>query len=183
MNFKKIKTKLTSLVSLGFVLLSMAPTGAVQAKDSSHSGAAYLQVELDPGSHRIQSNVSYSPIGNAWFGQDVSKSPEWMAEKISWSPESWKFTGSLLDTGNLDTAIGSMGLLKNATTGKYWSPARTADSFKLETKGFESTDNGRGNLALTFPGWAAADRVFVLNKNGTHSKGIDRNADDTSNEF
>ena len=79
MNFKKIKNKLTSLAGLGLILLSLAPTGAVQAKDSSHTGAAYLQVELDPGGHRIQSNVSYSPIGNAWFGQDVTKSPEWMA--------------------------------------------------------------------------------------------------------
>lgn len=183
MNFKKIKTKLTSLVSLGFVLLSMAPTGAVQAKDSSHSGAAYLQVELDPGSHRIQSNVSYSPIGNAWFGQDVTKSPEWMAEKISWSPESWKFTGALLDSGSVDQAVASVGNIKTFTTGKYWSPTKTAESFKTETLPMENTKVGRANLSLTFPGWAAADRVFVLNKNGTSGEGIDRNADDTSNEF
>lgn len=183
MNFKKIKNKLTSLAGLGLVLLSLAPTGAVQAKDSSHTGAAYLQVELDPGGHRIQSNVSYSPIGNAWFGQDVTKSPEWMAEKISWSPESWKFTGALLDSGSVDQAIASVSNIKAMTTGKYWSPTKTAESFKDETKIMENTETGRGNLALTFPGWAAADRVFVLNKDGTHSKGIDRNADDTSNEF
>lgn len=183
MNFKKIKNKLTSLAGLGLVLLSLAPTGAVQAKDSSHTGAAYLQVELDPGGHRIQSNVSYSPIGNAWFGQDVTKSPEWMAEKISWSPESWKFTGALLDSGSVDQAVASVSNIKAMTTGKYWSPTKTAESFKDETKIMENTETGRGNLALTFPGWAAADRVFVLNKDGTHSKGIDRNADDTSNEF
>ena len=183
MNFKKIKNKLTSLAGLGLVLLSLAPTGAVQAKDSSHTGAAYLQVELDPGGHRIQSNVSYSPIGNAWFGQDVTKSPEWMAEKISWSPESWKFTGALLDSGSVDQAVASVGNIKTFTTGKYWSPTKTAESFKTETAPMENTETGRGNLALTFPGWAAADRVFVLNKDGTHSKGIDRNADDTSSEF
>ena len=183
MNFKKIKNKLTSLAGLGLILLSLAPTGAVQAKDSSHTGAAYLQVELDPGGHRIQSNVSYSPIGNAWFGQDVTKSPEWMAEKISWSPESWKFTGALLDSGSVDQAVASVSNIKAMTTGKYWSPTKTAESFKDETKIMENTETGRGNLALTFPGWAAADRVFVLNKDGTHSKGIDRNADDTSNEF
>jgi hypothetical protein len=182
-NFKKIKNKLTSLAGLGLVLLSLAPTGAVQAKDSSHTGAAYLQVELDPGGHRIQSNVSYSPIGNAWFGQDVTKSPEWMAEKISWSPESWKFTGALLDSGSVDQAVASVGNIKTFTTGKYWSPTKTAESFKTETAPMENTETGRGNLALTFPGWAAADRVFVLNKDGTHSKGIDRNADDTSSEF
>ena len=163
--------------------MSLAPTGAVQAKDSSHTGAAYLQVELDPGGHRIQSNVSYSPIGNAWFGQDVTKSPEWMAEKISWSPESWKFTGALLDSGSVDQAVASVGNIKTFTTGKYWSPTKTAESFKTETAPMENTETGRGNLALTFPGWAAADRVFVLNKDGTHSKGIDRNADDTSSEF
>ena len=183
MNFKKIKNKLTSLAGLGLVLLSLAPTGAVQAKDSSHTGAAYLQVELDPGGHRIQSNVSYSPIGNAWFGQDVTKSPEWMAEKISWSPESWKFTGALLDSGSVDQAVASVGNIKTFTTGKNWSPTKTAESFKTETAPMENTETGRGNLALTFPGWAAADRVFVLNKDGTHSKGIDRNADDTSSEF
>ena len=183
MNFKKIKNKLTSLAGLGLILLSLAPTGAVQAKDSSHTGAAYLQVELDPGGHRIQSNVSYSPIGNAWFGQDVTKSPEWMAEKISWSPESWKFTGALLDSGSVDQAVASVGNIKTFTTGKYWSPTKTAESFKTETAPMENTETGRGNLALTFPGWAAADRVFVLNKDGTHSKGIDRNADDTSSEF
>ena len=183
MNFKKIKNKLTSLAGLGLILLSLAPTGAVQAKDSSHTGAAYLQVELDPGGHRIQSNVSYSPIGNAWFGQDVTKSPEWMAEKISWSPESWKFTGALLDSGSVDQAVASVGNIKTFTTGKYWSPTKTAESFKTETAPMENTETGRGNLARTFPGWAAADRVFVLNKDGTHSKGIDRNADDTSSEF
>lgn len=183
MNFKKIKNKLTSLAGLGLILLSLAPTGAVQAKDSSHTGAAYLQVELDPGGHRIQSNVSYSPIGNAWFGQDVTKSPEWMAEKISWSPESWKFTGALLDSGSVDQAVASVGNIKTFTTGKYWSPTKTAESFKTETAPMENTETGRGNLALTFPGWAAADRVFVLNKDGTHSKGIDRNDDKTSSEF
>lgn len=172
-----------SLTGLSLILLSLAPTGAVQAKDSSHTGAAYLQVELDPGSHRIQSNVSYSPIGNAWFGQDVTKSPEWMTEKISWSPESWKFTGALLDSGSVDKAIASVASTKDMTTGKYWSPTKTADSFKAETLNLEKTDDGRGNLALTFPGWAAADRVFVLNKDGTHSKGIDRNDDKTSDEF
>ena len=165
------------------ILLSLAPTGAVQAKDSSHTGAAYLQVELDPGGHRIQSNVSYSPIGNAWFGQDVTKSPEWMAEKISWSPESWKFTGALLDSGSVDQAVASVGNIKTFTTGKYWSPTKTAESFKTETAPMENTETGRGNLALTFPGWAAANRVFVLNKDGTHSKGIDRNDDKTSSEF
>ena len=183
MNFKKIKNKLTSLAGLGLILLSLAPTGAVQAKDSSHTGAAYLQVELDPGGHRIQSNVSYSPIGNAWFGQDVTKSPEWMAEKISWSPESWKFTGALLDSGSVDQAVASVGNIKTFTTGKYWSPTKTAESFKTETAPMENTDVGRANLALTFPGWAAADRVYVLNKDGTSGEGIDRNGDKTSSEF
>ena len=183
MNFKKIKNKLTSLAGLGLILLSLAPTGAVQAKDSSHTGAAYLQVELDPGGHRIQSNVSYSPIGNTWFGQDVKKSPEWMAEKISWSPESWKFTGALLDSGSVDQAVASVGNIKTFTTGKYWSPTKTAESFKTETAPMENTDVGRANLALTFPGWAAADRVYVLNKDGTSGEGIDRNGDKTSSEF
>ena len=184
MNFKKIKNKLTSLAGLGLILLSLAPTGAVQAwTDASHTGAAYLQVELDPGSHRIQSNVSYSPIGNAWFGQDVTKSPEFIAEKISWSPESWKFTGALLDSGSVDQAISSVSNFKAMTSGKYWSPSKTASSFKTETASLEGTKGGRGNLALTFPGWAAADRVFVLNKDGTHSGGIDRNDEKTSDEF
>ena len=96
-------------------------------------------------------------------------------KKISWSPESWKFTGALLDSGSVDQAVGSVGNIKTYTTGKYWSPTKTADSFKTETLPMENSKVGRANLALTFPGWAAADRVFVLNKDGTSGEGIDRN--------
>ena len=88
-----------------------------------------------------------------------------------------------MDSGSVDQAVASVGNIKTFTTGKYWSPTKTAESFKTETAPMENTETGRGNLALTFPGWAAADRVFVLNKDGTHSKGIDRNDDKTSSEF
>lgn len=182
MKFKKLFKKASVLAGLGLIFASAIPTGVVQAKDSDHAGAAYLQVELDASGHRIQSNVSYAPIGNAWFGQDVRKSPEWMAEKISFSDASWKFTGSLLDSGNIQGALNQI-KLGDLTTGKYFSPTNTVDKFKDLTEEYEKSDGAGGNLVLTFPGWAAGDRILQFDKNGYVGEGIDRNDDNTSNEF
>ena len=180
------KNKLKKLGIVGALALTLfnpfLGASTVFAKDSDHSGAAYLETELSPSEHRITANVNYQPTGDAWFGQDTKKSPEWIAEKISWSPESWKFTEALLNGGG-DPAQGVAQIpwLGKVSSGTYFSPKTTSKEFKTLTKKYEDLGDGsRNNLVMTFPGWAAADRVYNVSNGG---KGIDRNAEKTSDEF
>ena len=181
--FKKSLKKLGIIFTLSLTLLNpLLGTTTVFARDSDHAGAAYLETIISPSEHRISANINYQPTGNAWFGQDTKKSPEWIAEKISWTPESWKFTEALLNgDGNPTNAISQIPWLSKVSTGNYFSPSNTAKEFKELTKSYEDIGDGaRNNLVLTFPGWAAADMVYKVN---TGSNGIDRNADSTSDEF
>lgn len=183
MKFKTFFKKAKILTGLALVLSStFTSAGTVLAKDSDHSGAAYLETSLNPAEHRITSNVNFAPTGNAWFGQDTKKSPEYIAEKISWSPESWKFTESLLNNGgNVQSALSSVSWLPTVSSGNYFSPNNTADKFKDLTEKYEDIgDRSRNTLVMTFPGWAASDRVHTISNDGD---GIDRNSDDTSDEF
>ena len=180
------KHKLKKLGIVGALALTLfnpfLGASTVFAKDSDHSGAAYLETELSPSEHRITANVNYQPTGDAWFGQDTKKSPEWIAEKISWSPESWKFTEALLNGGG-DPAQGVAQIpwLGKVSSGSYFSPKTTSKEFKTLTQKYEELGGGsRNNLVMTFPGWAAADRVYNVSNGG---KGIDRNDDKTSDEF
>lgn len=180
------KNKLKKLGIVGALALTLfnpfLGASTVFAKDSDHSGAAYLETELSPSEHRITANVNYQPTGDAWFGQDTKKSPEWIAEKISWSPESWKFTEALLNGGG-DPAQGVAQIpwLGKVSSGSYFSPKTTSKEFKTLTQKYEELGGGsRNNLVMTFPGWAAADRVYNVSNGG---KGIDRNDDKTSDEF
>lgn len=180
------KNKLKKLGIVGALALTLfnpfLGASTVFAKDSDHSGAAYLETELSPSEHRITANVNYQPTGDAWFGQDTKKSPEWIAEKISWSPESWKFTEALLNGGG-DPAQGVAQIpwLGKVSSGSYFSPKTTSKEFKTLTKKYEDLGGGsRNNLVMTFPGWAAADRVYNVSNGG---KGLDRNDDKTSDEF
>lgn len=180
------KNKLKKLGIVGALALTLfnpfLGATTVLAKDSDHSGAAYLETEISPSEHRITANVNYQPTGDAWFGQDTKKSPEWIAEKISWTPESWKFTQALLNGGG-DPAQGVAQIpwLGKASSGNYFSPKTTAKEFKELTKKYEDIGKGsRNNLVMTFPGWAAADVVYDVT---TGSKWLDRNDDKTSDEF
>ena len=182
---KRIKTFFKKAVLTLSVMLPMMSLGATQAfaKDSDHSGMVYLETKLEPGLNHVSSTTNGVAVGDNWGGQDVKKSPEFVAEQMFWGKDSWSNTNTILGKNFAPIPSG---------LGNPWSAfddSKAGDTFSNVAKkqGFTDTDRNKpkqtNNLVLSFPGWGAGDTIPDLRTGSSKSaRGWDNKGDRNSNK-
>lgn len=80
---KNIKKVLVSTGLFATILSSRLTATPAFAKDASHEGMAYLQVQLS--THHIESNINGIKSGDAWFGSDIAKTQEYKMSGLTFT--------------------------------------------------------------------------------------------------
>ena len=156
---------------------------AAYAKDASHTGMTYLEVQINTGGNNLNGVVNTDGQFNSWMGSDVAQSTEYKKEQITWGNKNWTHITSVLGSNGKDAPDVPDGYGKS---GGSFTTAKKGETFKERYKDLHEDGHGGGeavSLSMSFPGWGAGDRIPDVSAGNTAvhaTAGGDRNSEDDS---
>ena len=154
---------------------------AVHAKDASHTGMTYLEVQVNTGGNTLNGVVNTEGQFNSWGGSDVAESTEYKKEQITWGNKNWTHITSVLGSNGKDAPDVPDG---SGKSGGLFTTAKKGETFKERYKDLheDGKDGGEAvSLTMSFPGWGAGDRIPDVSAGNTAvhaTAGGDRNSDE-----
>lgn len=157
------------------------------AKDASHEGMAYLQVQLSPSTHHIESNINGIKSGDAWFGSDIVKTQEYKMSGLTFAKASFDANKNTLKLTNFGVYGG--GKASSSFEDAQFSDDTFSDNWKqwVEDKQYGIGKSGTTtpnpqteNLVMSFPGFGGSNRAWDLakaSKQNPDAGSKDRNKD------
>lgn len=156
---------------------------AAYAKDASHTGMTYLEVQVNTGGNTLNGVVNTEGQFNSWGGSDVAESTEYKKEQITWGNKNWTHITSVLGSNGQDAPDVPDG---SGKSGGLFTTAKKGETFKERYKDLheDGKDGGEAvSLTMSFPGWGAGDRIPDVSAGNTAvhaTAGGDRNSDEDS---
>ena len=153
---------------------------AAYAKDASHTGMTYLEVQVNTGGNTLNGVVNTEGQFNSWGGSDVAESTEYKKEQITWGNKNWTHITSVLGSNGKDAPDVPDGTGKS---GGLFTTAKKGETFKELYKDLHEDGKGSGeavSLTMSFPGWGAGNRIPDVSAGNTAvhaTAGGDRNSD------
>ena len=154
---------------------------AAYAKDASHTGMTYLEVQVNTGGNTLNGVVNTEGQFNSWGGSDVAESTEYKKEQITWGNKNWTHITSVLGSNGKDAPDVPDG---SGKSGGLFTTAKKGETFKERYKDLHEDGKGGGeavSLTLSFPGWGAGNRIPDVSAGNTAvhaTAGGDRNSDE-----
>ena len=184
---KNIKKVLASTGLFATILSSGLTATPAFAKDASHEGMAYLQVQLSPSTHHIESNINGIKSGNDWFSSDIVKTQEYKMSGLTFAKASFDANKNTLKLTNFGVYGG--GKESSSFEDAQFSDDTFADNWKkwVEDKQYGIGKSGTTtpnpqteNLVMSFPGFGGSNRAWDLakaSKQNPDAGSKDRNKD------